>query len=114
MPIYLKAPPPDGVTVKDEKSVKDSEIHISGTKVRYDEKAARVYVNESQYISGVTKPVWEFNLGGYQVVKKWLFERNKRNLEHDEFLTFRRMVGALTTTLACMTAIDANIGTLLD
>jgi predicted helicase len=31
----------------------------------------RVYVNKTQYIEGVPPEVWDFHVGGYQVLQKW-------------------------------------------
>ncbi|MEA3351282.1 MAG: type ISP restriction/modification enzyme, partial [Chloroflexota bacterium] len=32
----------------------------------------RVYINKEQYFEGITPEVWEFQIGGYQVLHKWL------------------------------------------
>ena len=53
-------------------------------KLRYDEKEKRVYISESQYFEGMAKEVWEYQIGGYQVCKKWLKDRKKRLLLLDD------------------------------
>lgn len=41
-------------------------------KVRYIETDCRVYINKDQFFEGVPEVVWEFRVGGYQVLDKWL------------------------------------------
>ena len=53
-------------------------------KVRYDEENRRVYFNKAQYFSGISKAVWEYQIGGYQVLAKYLKDRQKRELSREE------------------------------
>ena len=41
-------------------------------KVRYDKENSRVYFNKEQYFEGVSKAVWEYQIGAYQVMTKYL------------------------------------------
>ena len=52
-------------------------------KVRYDEENRRVYFNKEQYFDGVSKAVWAYQIGGYQVMAKYLKDRKKRELSLD-------------------------------
>jgi len=36
---------------------------------------SRVYINKTQYFEGIEPDVWEFQIGGYQVLHKWLKDR---------------------------------------
>ncbi|NMX21856.1 hypothetical protein C5S30_05380 [ANME-1 cluster archaeon GoMg4] len=36
-------------------------------KVRYDEENRRVYFNKAQYFEGISKEIWEYRIGAYQV-----------------------------------------------
>jgi hypothetical protein len=40
----------------------------------------RVYINKDQYFEGISPEVWEFPVGGYQILDKWLKDRKGRNL----------------------------------
>jgi predicted helicase len=40
----------------------------------------RLYINETQYFSNISRKLWEFEVCGYQVLKKWLNDRKKRLL----------------------------------
>lgn len=79
----------------------------------------RVYINgetspdkitqKGQYFEGVSPAVWEFHIGGYQVLDKWLKERRGRNLSNDDIDHFKRIVKALEETIRIMKEIDDTI-----
>ncbi len=82
-------------------------------KVRYVEETAegglapgRVYVNKTQYFEGVERQVWEFHIGGYQVLHKWLKDRKGRALSYDDVTHYGRIVVALKETIRLMEEID--------
>ena len=37
-----------------------------------------VYLNTTAYWKNVPQPVWDFTIGGYQVIKNWLSYREQR------------------------------------
>jgi len=43
-------------------------------------KPGRLYVNREQCLEGLAPEVWEFQIGGYQVLKTWLGYRKGRTL----------------------------------
>ena len=42
-----------------------------------------IYLNGRAYWRNVPKAVWEYKLGGYQVLKKWLSYRQRKVLKRD-------------------------------
>ncbi len=76
---------------------------------KYDEVRQRVYINKAQYFEGVPPELWEHMLGGYQVLKKWLYDRKGRTLTSDDITHYQRIVRALAETRALMAAIDEAI-----
>jgi predicted helicase len=78
-------------------------------KVKYDADKQRVWVNDDQYFEGVPSETWNFHIGGYQVCEKWLKDRKKRKLSHDDLQHWQRMVVALTETRRLMQEIDALV-----
>ncbi len=76
---------------------------------QYDEKKERVYLNKKQYFGGAPPAVWEFHIGGYQALHKWLKDRRGRELSYDDLNHVQRMVVALAETVRIMAAIDAAI-----
>jgi hypothetical protein len=77
----------------------------------------RVYINRTkkkpdapgQYFEGIEPEVWEFQVGGYQVLGKWLKDRRGRELSDEDLEHYRRVVVALRATIEIMAAIDARI-----
>jgi predicted helicase len=69
----------------------------------------RVYINLEQYFAGVPKDVWEFEVGGYQVLHKWLKDRKDRVLSYDEMKHYQKIVVALQETMRLMDEIEAAI-----
>ncbi|MGL4501642.1 MAG: type ISP restriction/modification enzyme, partial [Planktothrix sp.] len=76
--------------------------------VRYQPLQGRIYINKQQYFEGIPPEVWEFKVGGYQVLDKWLKDRKKakRSLSFDDILHYQRMVVALKETMQIMSEID--------
>lgn len=73
------------------------------------DSVGRVYINREQYINGVANEVWEFQIGGYQVLHKWLKDRRGRMLSFDDLRHYQQVVVALSETLRLMEEIDAAI-----
>ena len=74
---------------------------------RYDSKEQRLHINGTQYFEPVPIELWEHPIGGYQVLAKWLKDRNNRQLTMEEIKTFCRVVTAIKQTIALQEEIDA-------
>ncbi len=48
-----------------------------GQGFRYEPKAERVYTNKTQYFAPAPLELWEYQIGGYQVLEKWLRRTDK-------------------------------------
>nr|QNS30087.1 hypothetical protein GZ26G2_89 [uncultured archaeon GZfos26G2] len=79
-------------------------------KVSYDEENRRVYFNKEQYFEGVSKAVWEYQIGGYQVMAKYLKDRKGRELSLDEIEHYRRMAKAIERTIEVQRQVDGVMG----
>ena len=66
----------------------------------------KIYLNPRTYISGVTKEVFEFMIGGYQVLDKWLSDRKNTTLTIDELLHYMKIIVSLRETTRVMGEID--------
>ncbi|MBN1286256.1 MAG: N-6 DNA methylase [Anaerolineae bacterium] len=69
----------------------------------------RVYVNKKQYFEGIEPEGWEFYVGGYQVLDKWLKDRKGRQLSWNDLQHYQRVVIALRETMRLMDEIDERI-----
>jgi hypothetical protein len=71
-----------------------------------------IYLNETAYWRNVPERVWDFAIGGYQVMKKWLSYREQallgRPLTPDEAREVTHMVRRLAALLLLAPALDAN------
>jgi len=77
--------------------------------VGYVEANQRVYINKTQYFEGIEREVWEFHIGGYQVLQKWLKDRKGRPLGWDDQQHYQKIVVALKETIRLMAEIDEAI-----
>jgi hypothetical protein len=75
-------------------------------KVRYDEENRRVYFNKEQYFDGISKAVWEYQIGGYQVMAKYLKDRKGRELTWEEIEHYRRVAKAIARTIEVQEKVD--------
>ncbi|MBM3235898.1 N-6 DNA methylase [Candidatus Poribacteria bacterium] len=78
-------------------------------KVEYVEMLQVVHINKTQYFEGVSRDLWEFHIGGYRVLEKWLKDRKGRTLSYDDILHYQRIVVALKETMRLMQEIDELI-----
>ena len=82
-------------------------------RVRYmeprEDVPGRVYINKTQYFEGIEPKVWEFQIGGYQVLHKWLKDRKGRKLSFDDLFHYQKIVVALKETMRLMGEIDELI-----
>ncbi len=59
----------------------------------------RVYINDTQYFSHISKEIWEFEVCGYQVLQKWLKERKNQVLSPEEILHYIKICRAVQLTI---------------
>jgi hypothetical protein len=71
-----------------------------------------VYLNDVAYWANVPLKVWEYTIGGYQVIKKWLSYREERvlgrSLRPEEAHEVTHMVRRLTSIVLLEPALHAN------
>lgn len=73
----------------------------------YRPEEERVYINkDGQYFEGIPEEVWEYQVGGYQVLDKWLYDRRERRLSNEEIQHYCRVATALYHTIDTQKRID--------
>jgi len=77
-------------------------------KPTYNPPEQRLYINPQQYFAPVPADVWNFHIGGYQVLNKYLKSRKGRELSLDEIENIINVVKVLRFTIDQMQAIDAT------
>ena len=75
-------------------------------------QSINVYLNANAYWQNVPQPVWDFTIGGYQVMKKWLSYREQRVLGRAltmaEIMEVTAMARRLAALVLLQGALDAN------
>ena len=71
--------------------------------------AGRVYINDQQFFERMPPEAWAFQVGGYQVIQKWLKDRKGRTLTFAELHHYQKVVMPLAETIRLMAEIDAAI-----
>lgn len=74
--------------------------------VRYSPEQQAVSINETQFFRPVPQAVWDFHIGGYQVLDKYLKSRKSRKLSLDETNHIGAVADSLAFTIDRMAAID--------
>ncbi|HMM79857.1 MAG TPA: hypothetical protein PKC65_07540 [Pyrinomonadaceae bacterium] len=77
-----------------------------------DEASFDIYLNDFAYWRNVPAPVWEYYIGGYQVVKKWLSYREYallgRPLKLEEVEEVTNMIRRIAAIISLTPDLDAN------
>lgn len=69
-------------------------------------KDNKIYINKDQFFDGIPEKAWNFYIGGYKVLDKWLKSRKNRELSGDEMEQFLQIVEIINQTMAYMKEID--------
>ena len=83
-----------------------------GQKACLGEDTLDIFLNDVAYWENVPRAVWDFTIGGYQVIKKWLSYREKamlgRGLTMEEAEYVTEMVRRLAALILLQPDLDAN------
>jgi len=74
-------------------------------KLRYDEEKQRLYFNKTCFFADVSPAVWEFKIGGYQVLDKYLKARKDMDISED-LEHVQNVIKVLAFTVEKMEEID--------
>lgn len=95
-----------GKNIRWEKNSKDSD------------DLGRIFINKTQYFDNVSKIIWDFQIGGYQVCHKWLKDRapkGGKNPQPGQILNdldiqhYRKILASINETIRLMNEIDGAI-----
>ena len=73
-------------------------------KLRYEKE--KLYINSDQYFEGIAPELWEYQIGGYQVLEKWLKDRKDRTLSLEETKHYCQIVTVLKKTIELQEDVD--------
>ena len=72
---------------------------------RYDAAKGRVYINAQKYFEGITPEMWNYQIGGYKVLQKYLKDRKGRELRDPR--RYIRIATAIARTLEIQEELEA-------
>ena len=75
-------------------------------KVVYNESTKTVSINKIQYFDNVSPEIYEFKIGGYEPIDKYLKSRKDRTLSLDEIKTVENIINVISFTIDKMTDIE--------
>jgi hypothetical protein len=73
--------------------------------LKYDEENSFLYINERNYFEGISNEVWNYTVGGYQVLDKYL-KGIEDKLMKDPAL-FCKVIAAITHTIEIQQKLDS-------
>ena len=95
-----------------EQGAQELETTAADVLALWGAKTRDIYLNGETYWSNVPEAVWEYTIGGYQVLKKWLSYREKdvlgREITKDEAREFTHIVRRIAALLLLEPKLDAN------
>ena len=62
-------------------------------------KNGMLQLNDNKRITGISQAVWEYQIGGHQVLDKWFKEHKGETLTIDSFTHIENVVGLLEETI---------------
>ncbi len=66
----------------------------------------RVYINKTKYFEPILAQEWNYQIGGYQVLEKWLKDRKGRHLTADDIRHYCRVATAIKCTIEIQNSLD--------
>ncbi|MCX6625750.1 MAG: N-6 DNA methylase, partial [Acidobacteria bacterium] len=94
------------MTAAERDALPDGTVEVLGA------QTCDVYLNDRTYWKNVPTTVWEYTLGGYQVIKKWLSYREKellgRSLTADEARYITSVARRIAAVLLMGPVLDGN------
>jgi len=75
-------------------------------KREYIKKEKKLFINDKQYFAGIEPEIWEYYIGGYPVLDKWIKDRAGKNLTRKEVEHYLKMITSLQNTIELQKKID--------
>jgi predicted helicase len=73
-------------------------------KIEYKEQEKQIYINEHKYFDNIEPETWNYHIGGYQVLQKYLKDRKGRAM--DDPRHYSRIITAISMTIEIQKQID--------
>jgi predicted helicase len=70
----------------------------------FDEASENIFINAKKYFEGVTSEIWNYHIGGYQVLQKYLKDRKGRQMTDPA--TYCKIATAISETISIQKKLD--------
>lgn len=91
----------------------DVEFPVKGSnrieQISYMEAEEKLYINKEQYLTKIAPEIWEYQIGGYDFVSKWIKDRPKKEFSYSDLTAFRKIVASCLQTVETAKTIDQVI-----
>ena len=102
----------DGVTMPGKGRLIERDYTSEERDITLGDRTCDVYLNEVAHWKNIPLRVWEYTIGGYQVIKKWLSYREEkllgRPMTKDEVRWVQEMARRIAAILLLEPALDEN------
>ena len=85
--------------VQKELQIESSNNNLSIDMVKYDNENKKVKINKDTSIVGINEEIWNYYIGGYQVIDKWLKSHKGELLSLDYFNHIKKIAGIIEETI---------------
>lgn len=70
----------------------------------YVEESACIFINNKKYFEGITPEMWNYHIGGYQVLEKYLKDRKGRPMT--DSATYCKIAAAISATISIQKRLE--------
>ncbi len=74
--------------------------------INFNEKENKLYINKQQYFDKITRAIWNYEIGSYNILQKYLNYRKKTELNFDEINHLKKAVISINKTIELENKID--------
>ena len=80
-----------------ELSIESTDNNLLIEQVKY--KDGKLYINKNTAIIGINEEIYNYYIGGYQVIDKWLKSHKGEVLNYDNFTHIKKIAGIIEETI---------------
>jgi len=76
------------------------------TEIDFKETDEKLYINETQYFSGISKSMWEWEVGKNKPIQRWIKNAKDKELDLNETIEFGKICSAVKLTFDKQAEVD--------
>ena len=81
--------------------------------IDFRETDAQLYINETQYFSGINKAMWEWEVGKNKPIQRWIKNAKDKELGLNETIEFGKICSAIKLTFEKQAEVDEHYENIL-